>query len=513
MRTLSTGENLPNMHAVSAIRFALGCLLIGVGSKPIESVASTSDVKRFQRCYAMFTSTRVAPNDARLLAVKNGSKTAPDACMEVFDLATLGANNRIASIADPVAASVLRKFHEWGRGYTGNKDYFSAFEADHTPELQDPYALANALAYLLFKPNQSFSKIVTDAEGYGAIRDRNSTTDYLLINPYVGKDFRFQVPQSGSNFQNSTPFVPSVQVRQGLLAGIEPLSPLNNLIVNGQSPLPARFPNKNITAHFGGGVLGSQGYILPMFVSGKFNRLPNSVEDQYFKDSMVNGVGHTPRRLAKFILADLLCRELPALRESDVASLASGAYAVSFRKAQSCTACHASIDPLAATYRNLVPLRSLDANAINGFRFFSTRTPELTSAQTDEAIFPPNGDDPNFYRRTPFGQLRFRSYDGTLVFYDVNGLSDLGSKMALTKDLYVCAASKFYRFLTGIQVNLSDLTAPNAAPLSAGALFHRNQVISLGADPVIGLMQHKNLRTLIRRIVESNAFLNPGSAQ
>lgn len=475
-----------------------------VGMAPLpRALSAPDDVRRFQQCYALFTSTRVPSGDARLAAVKAGSKAAVDACMEVFDLATLGPNNRLIAGSDPTALAVFRKFHEWGRGYVMNKDFFSSFEADHTAELHDPYAFANAMTYLLFQPNQSFAKLLTDTTSYRAIRDRSQTTNYLLTNPYVTKDFRVQVGDA-----SPVAYTPSVGVQQGRLVGVEPLTPSNLLNV-----LPARFPNKNLSAHLGGGVLGIQGYLLPMFSSGMFNRIGETTESTYRKDSAVNGVSVTPRRLGKVILADLLCRDLPALHESDVVSLASASYSVPFRKAVGCTSCHASIDPFAAVYRNQVPIQSLAASGISGFRFFSTRTPDLSGATTLDAIFPPNGDDPDFYRRPPNGQLRFRSYDGSLVSYDVNGLADLGSKMSLTKDLYVCAASKFYRYLTGIKVDLADLTRPNAGVLTSGALYHRNQVIQLGADPQNGLIQHKSLRTLIRRIIESNAFLYPGVPQ
>ncbi|MBU6152731.1 MAG: hypothetical protein KGP28_00385 [Bdellovibrionales bacterium] len=468
--------------------------------------AAPADVKRFQRCYAMFTGMRVPSDDARLAAVKSGSKTAANACMEVFDLATLGSNNRISTTTEPaLATSILKRFHEWGRGYGKDKDFFNSFETDHTAEIQDPYLMANAITFLLLKPNQSFSKLVTDTMSYRTIRERNQTPSGLISNPYLGIEFYYQTWTSGE-----LPLAtPATLVRQGRLVGIEP-----STTVNPFPHTPGRFPEKNMNANLGGGILGAQGYLLAKITTNYFNRIPDTTESTYRKDSMVNGVSNTPRRLAKTILSDLLCRELPALHESDVVNLASAAYTVPFRKATGCTSCHATMDPLAAVYRNQVPIRSMDANSHRGFRFFATRTPDLALNEpiSNDSIFPPNGDDPDFYRKPPRGTLRFKSYDGTLVEQQVNGIADLGTKISLTKDFYVCAASKFYRFLTGVRVNLADITHPNTAPLSPGATAHRNLVIQLGADSTTGLMAHKSLRTLIRQIIETNAFLNPGVA-
>jgi hypothetical protein len=102
-----------------------------------------------------------------------------------------------------------------------------------------------------------------------------------------------------------------------------------------------------------------------------------------------------------------------------------------------------------------------------------------------------------------------RSYDGTLINLDVTSLADLGTKLADTNDLYVCAAKHYYQFLTGIDANLSDPGNPSTAAFTPGETFHRNNVINLG----LSLKSDQSLRELFRRIFESSAFLYPDRGQ
>ena len=96
-----------------------------------------------------------------------------------------------------------------------------------------------------------------------------------------------------------------------------------------------------------------------------------------------------------------------------------------------------------------------------------------------------------------------RGYDGTLYSQtisatnDVDGLTQLGQAIANTNDLYTCAASRYFEFLTGISVSLQDVGDPRYSPLSPDDLQYRTIVHQLG----ISLKTHQNLQQLIREII------------
>jgi hypothetical protein len=95
----------------------------------------------------------------------------------------------------------------------------------------------------------------------------------------------------------------------------------------------------------------------------------------------------------------------------------------------------------------------------------------------------------------------------------VNGLPALAAELSVQDQFYACIASKYYKFLTGISVNLDDLNGTGTT-LSSGAQFHRQKVIDLGQS----LKASSNtpgaaLNALILSIVGSDAFVKPYQGQ
>ena len=82
----------------------------------------------------------------------------------------------------------------------------------------------------------------------------------------------------------------------------------------------------------------------------------------------------------------------------------------------------------------------------------------------------------------------------------------MGNYMASVDDLYICAAKRYFQFLTGINVPMfdeGDFSAPN---LSEKSTNYRRMVIQMGLD----LKQNQNLEILINKIISSEAYINPG---
>ena len=452
-------------------------------SPPIDFVKPrpiSEELRRLQRCHAIFSSTRL-PSDHYLIGqVKSRTKTGTQACMTLFDSAALQSNGKVNETSE-FAKNMIFKMHQMHKNFYVTKDFFDAFDLDHTPNLIDLYEGANFLTYILMKPNQDFFKIMTNTKGYKALRNSNGPSTRMLTKPWLPINFLHGTGQNGTPYATYTP---NTMIQEGLLVGFE-----EDNTVNPPSDIGAFWNGNYVTTnpnqHFGGGLLGLQSYILSNYGS-RFNMKPN-------------GVSLTYRRLTRNLVKDFLCRDIPVVRESDITQLVVPTSPITFRKASTCVACHATIDPLAGVYRNQITVRSV----LGGAEAFTYVRTHQTDRPWDE-MFPSDGNDNNFYRRPPGGKLFYRSYDGTLIDQNLTGIPDLGAKLAQSNDLPVCFAAKYYKAFTGIEVNLSDLGNPNVPALSEGEVYHRNKVINLG----LALKSHKSLRKLIRSIIHSNAFVN-----
>ena len=237
---------------------------------------------------------------------------------------------------------------------------------------------------------------------------------------------------------------------------------------------------------FGGGILGTIPYLLL-----------NSGRDLLEK---TNGGLKQHRRWSKAVFSDLFCRDIPVVRSADAVPKVQSTSAVPFRQGISCMQCHSSIDPMAQIQRNrsLDRTNNCDPGSMSYYNNQSVDKPQELVEQVEA--------DSDFYRRPPKGKFFFRTHDGKLLNQEVMGVSGMGSYMASVDDLYICAAKRYFQFLTGINVPMfdeGDFSAPN---LSEKSTNYRRMVIQMGLD----LKQNQNLEILINKIISSEAYINPG---
>jgi hypothetical protein len=451
--------------------------LLGLATSLNTLAQVPSEVLRLRRCYALFTSKRIPNNHSLLAQVKSGSKSGTQACMELFDYAQLGTNDQVDT-TNPEALLIIRKMQEIHRQFFEVQDYSLTLDLNEaTPNIIDLFEGANHLTYTMLKPNVSYSNIVTSGQAYRAIRTSINPTTRLLSAHWEVLSF--------TQGTTATPWTPSVLVREGTIVGITP-----DLANNTPSALNSSFSafvGANVNSHKGAGILGSQAYLL-----GNIG-----------KDGFPNATTISYRRWGNHVIKDFLCRDMPALRDSDVSAYVSTTSSISYRNSISCNRCHATQDPLAGTIRNQIQVATTQ-NGITNVHFLATRA----SDQPSSSNFP-LATDTNYYRRPPEGDLRFRSYDGSLIDQPLTSLPDLGQKLAATNDLYVCGAKKYYKFLTGVDINLRDMGDSSSAPLSPGEQFHRNKIITLG----LNFKNHQSVRTLLQEIISSPTFLTPYKVQ
>jgi hypothetical protein len=114
-----------------------------------------------------------------------------------------------------------------------------------------------------------------------------------------------------------------------------------------------------------------------------------------------------------------------------------------------------------------------------------------------------------YHQSAPTGTLRYRGFRSTAVTRaNFSSLEQLGAGLAASRDLYECAAKRYYKFFTGIDVRLDTLTAPAASAPETTRLKHavdaqhQAMVIKIAAR----LKSGQSLRTLVSDIVSSPVF-------
>jgi hypothetical protein len=214
----------------------------------------------------------------------------------------------------------------------------------------------------------------------------------------------------------------------------------------------------------------------------------------------------THRRLSKNIFEKFFCRDLPVLRPGDAAAAgfynpnASGAYDQPFRKIESCSACHATMDPLAGFFRKLRGVGVGKFHSDHLHPFFTVYAESPTSAGLDpiDPLKPAN----NFHLQPAFGKLYFRSYNGDLVTYSGNDLTDLGEFLGASADAHACLSAKYFKLFTGIKISLDDIGSPQYTLLNAKEIEHRNFV----TDTLMPVLRDQGLQEMIKVIFNSPYF-------
>ncbi|MBT7609064.1 MAG: hypothetical protein HN576_04870 [Bacteriovoracaceae bacterium] len=436
------------------------------------TASDLNDIAIFYRCYSQITQKFPDPQLSQIAAVKAG-KDPITACLEIFDSASFANKThtlKAANVNDDNAKAVLKTMHTL---------HFSWFAMQFYPEIASQYLTnvnnildssspASFLTKSLFDNASPMSDIVSGTVSYRPIRVfenvPNAPYNGTAIADYIFTNVKF--------------------ASVGNLLGFEILpvdDTLDYSFDENQNP-PESIITGTLTynKHFGGGLMGHQTYLIQNIKSNTFNPTPD-------------GGVKTMRNWSRSVFNDLLCRALPAVRESDGASFVDLQSSITFRNSQSCVKCHTSMDQMAGVVRGAVYSAKVGKFFNPGHSaFIEERTPTQPSAD----IFP-TAPDPAFRNRPPEGRLYYRTHNGTLVDQAVSNLQDLGTKIAAQDDMYNCMAKRYYQFFTGIDGDIGDIADPHHGTLSSEELVVRGIILNLGQQ----LKTHQNSRVLIETIL------------
>lgn len=471
-----------------------------------------SDVPLFQRCYTHLTGTRAPLKHPLLQQIRDGLIDPIAACDKLLDSTELNAGSGLLEASTDDKSKILRNLYDFHRSWFEVTDFATSPTTDNDgwqARYLDPTEPALVITRTLFQNNTSYNEVVKGNYSVRGLRsDGSSRYDPAFPESRWGGLERgdllgiYKYPEAQNN---------QFRGDRGTL--------FTNIL---KYPYYYGAP-RSTSKTFGAGVLGLQPFLIMNsgFASAALR---------------ANGGEVLQRRWARNSM-QLLCRNLPTLRSSDVTTLTANynrlnpdpEKAVPFRQSASCMACHATIDPMAALARNIIYTKATyeDLNEKGetpggGFQNPGERGERYGDwghialaidpiEPTDVSIRAENVEtsvvakDPNFYARPPSGVIRFRSYSGDLIETFIStapntqsSMSQLGGALASSNDLYVCAAKRYFQYFTGIDVNLSDLGDPTSPTLGAEALHYRDIVIELG----LKLKAHQKLKVLIKDIMD-----------
>jgi hypothetical protein len=474
----------------------------------------------FGKCYEKITDLPVDIHSSIYKDVESGKTDPVTACMSVFKNAQFKVvdNHRmLRNTADEVSVSILRNFHQFHLSWFTSGALGGALGSSNF-QYNDNDEPGLYVTDSLFS-NKAYSSVMTSSEPLRGVRDGNVPDTYFIANSNFTDRIPILAPAKTGKLAIVNNFVEltGTRVSLGSLVGISrapqiimPLPANVGVSAVTEANLTSRQhdgTSVDITGRSGGGVLGS------------FVLLQNNMESGVKLD----GGLHVHRRWASNFMTNMLCASLPSLRSTDAPVQRELAMfsnsSLSFRKSSTCLACHTTLDNLAHVTRNMDMVTSISgvnrrliADAFPGKNFIDMPLAMTHKVRSPAAAVSDN--DPLYIRRPPKGALVFRDYNNNLVNESVNGLQELGAAIAKREDMYVCAAKRYYYFLTGVDIPLTPIaidsvTKKNKYPSDNFNFYHREKIVSLGK----ALKKDGSLMKLMENILRTPTFKARNAAQ
>lgn len=431
-----------------------------------SSATPTQDVARLGTCFAKITGSTIAADNPLIAQVRNGQKTPAAACRDLLERAALDpATGRLVT-DNATSRAILNTLHRAHFSWFLVRDFYFDIKDEYVSEKRFIYDATSPAMYLtksLFTAGSAPSGMFQGNDFLEPLRLNGSTPGVYpaASNWYVIKD--------NSIFQNlsAAPRGDVVGFRSSNGRRLEPVA-------------GATVPSLEVGTGFGGGVLGSRIY------------LQMNERYEFYSDGGVL----MPRRWAKGVLHDFLCRDLPAVDVAEplLSSYVSATSTIPFRSSAACVICHASMDQMAGVIRDLKYEVVGESQSIRrpGFgisHLARAPGPNLTAPGDWPAVV-----DANYYKYPTRGRLFFTDYKGQLVNLPAGNLEDLGSKLADLEEPYICMAKRYFNYFTGIDVDIAyrasyetpDTEDPRAFVIGLGKALRQTQDLPALIEAIIG---------------------------
>jgi hypothetical protein len=527
--------NLFRFFKNTAIIFATSIMMMsGVShATPLEPLAF------YARCYGHLTGRALPLNSPLRAGLKNGSIDPLVACKTLLDKGNLDPTSHQVNTSDPEALHVIQQMVLMHRSWFNATDFtqMSGYEQNGTMDMFDPSEPALALTSILFQQGaqaEEYRQVFKESHGYYPIRVNdpveNAREYYHQTTPLPSRiegeygaghnslpwiSFRktgvmWAGDGTGSNTLVITPIyngeVTGIQWdnRTGLFTDYDPMIIYYFVIRYSYATYGESATLSQMVAPIGafqrngGGVLGS-----PVNMMLNWGQPPGQV---------VDGALKMPRRWIKNTMEAMLCKQFPTLRESDVLQFVDNSTVANkapFRASSTCVQCHATFDNLAAVGRNFLVGATDYAANIDPISGFNIKDAHIMAKSTQ--LYPDSGkwsSTPvtNYRNQAPAGRIYFRDFSGKLIDQQVTGIQAAGDVLAETDDLYQCAAKRYFKYFTGLDVPLYDRGdvryADTLSKITSKERNLRIYIEKLAAD----FKNHQSSKKLIQTILSSDYY-------
>lgn len=526
------------LSLITAVAIQFLALLVYAQTKNIR----ISDSEIFNKCYLKMFKAVVprTPGIANTLSneILAKSISGPEACMILLNQSEFMDNGVLKPAKSSIYAklsaaenqSLISTFHNFHNTWFSKKslDFLGGAEDAATYVVKDKDEPSLYLTRALFGNNIELSTFFTANTTLKGVRAAiggtgvNSTTRWQS-KPFSGtgllNESYYSATSPGafvlsygtdnnslsSMVLNDTTLVPfgkiiGVETAPNIIIPTVSISGPTINIISGDSTLradmnaaiAAKRTNVSLFEHMGGGVLGSQTYIMTN-TNLVLGQVAPGIEND--PDKLI------ARRISSRVFADLLCQQLPTLTEADVINDVMPTSPHGFRLSASCMACHTSLDPMAYTFRNFASYRtSTNANVAAGVSHDATRAKGTPVAGFTKLAV--KAGTKLFTLKQPDGALNYRDHNNILIKKPVNNIEELGLELSKSDDFYRCVTKRYYEFFTGYNVNLAERNV-NESSNTNTAKFHRQKVHDIAAR----LKLSQNLNSMIEEIINSEGFV------
>lgn len=447
-----------------------------------------SDLALFNRCYHHLTRKSPALNNPLLQAVAKGTKNAQEACIEILRKGKFQGNGTVQNRNDQEARDVLNTFYavhaQWFMDPTLKG--ISAINVG----VVDPSPGSLYLTKSLFDSSFDFQDIFDGAKSYEAIRTggrpakdvNNRDSSYYTVG-HLGIRVTGDGTRPDEYFTSGYPWSGIRFPETGDLIGIRNETALTapGFACGGSQ---ANSANCAKTPHpfngsKGGGILGNRDYVMRTVNASRV---------------AADGGLVMPRRFGRAIFFDFLCQDLPVVSTSkDTAPYIDRASDIPFRTNAGCVACHISMDQVSTLVRNYT-VSSVGVASNGGARL---RVERETAATMTSAFTWPTVRDPDYFKKTANAKFVYRTTDDKLISRDVANFNALGNVFKTVDDVYLCAASRYFRHFTNINYPVTQIQK-GISSQDPYAIFIK--------DLSVELKSTQNAMTTVERILKSDFY-------
>jgi len=466
-------------------------LTLGLFSNPYD-IKADDEVRRYYKCYQTFVKKRPATNDSRLLQIKAGSLSGTQACAQLLQTASLTGSGDKRTIQPAQGNEVLRTFSQLHSSWFPNDRYNDSVLNggcySFTQDVHDSRESAHQITHALFGMNGAYSRVLLNNNFVEAVRESSLGSDRersVMSNTVLEGRF---LQRQGTNQRAvwDPRFVEAGKItgfREKQTLYLQGFRTLNG--IEGDQQI-------EVTRSLGGGILGSRNYLV--LNSGR------NISEK------ADGGEVMHRLWAQSLYNNLLCRDLPVVRSIDAIRFVERDSHISFRQGISCMQCHSSMDGLAKGVRN-ASLVTASNTCDNTIGFNTVHVYRHPTSLPDLSV--PTDGDSQYHLRTPRVHFYFRSaVDSRLHDQQFDNLDQLANYIVNNvEDYYTCAAKRYYRFLTGIDVPLFDQGDLSSQPISSPEMRkYHGEVLRLGRE----FKNHNNTMRLLQDIIGTETYLRPG---